>query len=90
MGAIQVKEDMIFVDGPATVDIAAELRSVLAEAPAGGFRVDLSRATRIDTSIVQVLIAARRSLLPFRVVALPPTERERWERLGIATHLLSP
>jgi anti-anti-sigma regulatory factor len=89
MGSIQVKDDVISVAGAATADVASELRSALTRPPAGGFIVDLSAATRIDASIVQVLIAAKRSAVPFRIVALSSTERERWEQLGIAAHLLS-
>jgi anti-anti-sigma regulatory factor len=89
MGAIQVKDDVISVAGAATVDVASELRSALTRPTAGDFIVDLSAATRIDASIVQVLIAAKRSAVPFRIVGLSSTERERWEQLGIAAHLLS-
>lgn len=81
---------MICLAGEATVDIAAELRSALLRGSAEGFDVDLSAATRIDASIVQLFLAARRSAVPFRIVALSLTERERWERLGIAAHLLAP
>jgi anti-anti-sigma regulatory factor len=90
MGSLQIRDDVICLAGEATVEIAAELRAALLREPSGGVDVDLSAATRIDASIIQLLVAARRSAVPFRIVAVSSAERERWERLGIAAHLLSP
>lgn len=90
MGTIQKKDASILVSGEANVALAAELQAMLAQPPAAGFAVDLSAATRIDSSIIQLLVAASRSAPPIRIVALSTTERERWERLGIAAHLLLP
>ena len=91
MGSLQIRDDVISLAGEATIDNAADLRAALLRTPeSGGFDIDLSAATRVDASIVQLLIAARRSAVSFQIVALSSTERERWERLGIATHLLSP
>ena len=54
------------IDGEFTIyraaELAAAMRTALAEAPAGGvFELDLSGVTEMDSAGVQLLIAARRS-----------------------------
>jgi anti-anti-sigma regulatory factor len=91
MGAIEIEDDVIRVVGDAKVDNAAELRAALlgARRPSdSSLTVDLSAATRIDSSVVQVLVAAKRAAAPIRIIGLSAVEKQRWERLGVASHLL--
>jgi anti-anti-sigma regulatory factor len=93
MFAIDIKDRLIRIAGPATISHAAEIKSALLRSAAGDaspWVVDLSAATRIDSCVVQLLIARKRVKPRVSIVGVAPDQLQRWNRLGISSHLLAP
>ena len=83
------------IDGEFTIyraaELAAALKAVLAEVPAGGaLEIDLSAVTEMDSAGAQLLIAARRSSREsertLHIGGLSPAAAEVFGTLQIASH----
>jgi len=83
------------IDGEFTIyraaELAAAMKAVLAEVPAGGVvEIDLSAVTEMDSAGAQLLIAAGRSSREsgraLRIGALSPAAAEVFDTLRIASH----
>jgi anti-anti-sigma regulatory factor len=88
---IQIEGSVLHLSGEATIGAVVELRMALLSVldPSDrDFAIDLSAATRVDSSVIQLLIAVKRWAPQVRVLGVSAPQRQRWERLGLAGHLL--